>query len=94
MTTYDANSSKEKLSSLDGWKYEGNSIEKKFQFKGFPEALSFMIRVGFICELKNHHPDWTNVYNKVTIRLSTHDAGGVTDKDFNLAIEIDKISWV
>ena len=90
--TYDAASSAEKLNSLRGWIFENKAIEKKFQFKDFPEALAFMVRVGFICEKKNHHPEWTNVYNKLSIRLSTHDAGGVTDKDFDLAGEIDAIS--
>ena len=50
-----------------------------------------MVRVSFICESKNHHPEWTNVYNKLVIKLSTHDAGGVTDKDFDLAGEIENI---
>jgi 4a-hydroxytetrahydrobiopterin dehydratase len=89
---YDSNSAKEKLSSLKGWTFENNALEKKFQFKDFREAMSFMVRVSFICEAKNHHPDWTNVYNKLTIRFNTHDAGGVTEKDFNIAAEIDKIS--
>ena len=91
MNTYTSENSKDKLSALKGWSFKNNAIEKKFVFKNFQEAISFMVRVGFICESKNHHPDWTNVYNKLTIRLSTHDAGGVTDKDFNLAEEIENI---
>jgi 4a-hydroxytetrahydrobiopterin dehydratase len=92
MTNYDSSSSKEKLATLKGWKFENNAIEKKFVFKDFREAISFMVHVSFICESKNHHPEWTNVYNKLTIRFNTHDAGGVTDKDFMLAGEIDNIT--
>ena len=91
MTTYNSDSAKEKLASLKEWKFLDNAIEKQFIFKNFQEAISFMVRVSFICESKNHHPEWTNVYNKLLIRLSTHDAGGVTDKDFNLAGEIENI---
>ena len=91
MNIYNPDSSKEKLSLLKDWKFNNNSIEKKFTFKNFQEAISFMVRVSFICESKNHHPEWTNVYNKLVIKLSTHDAGGVTDKDFDLAGEIENI---
>ena len=92
MNIYDSISAKEKLSALKGWVFENNAIEKKYAFKNFQEAISFMVRISFICESKNHHPEWINVYNKLTIRLSTHDADGVTDKDFILAGEIDKIA--
>ncbi len=91
MNIYNLDSSKEKLSLLKDWKFIDNSIEKKYTFKNFQEAISFMVRVSFICESKNHHPEWTNVYNKLVIKLSTHDAGGVTDKDFDLAGEIENI---
>lgn len=91
MITYDQDSSKKKLASIKGWKFINNTLEKQFLFKNFQEAICFMIRVGFICESKNHHPEWTNVYNKLIIKLSTHDSGGVTDKDFELANEIEKI---
>lgn len=90
MVTYNQESSKEKLSSLKEWKFINNTLEKQFLFKNFQEAISFMVRVSFICESKNHHPEWTNVYNKLLIKLSTHDSGGVTDKDFDLAKEIEK----
>lgn len=91
MNTYNSASAEVKLSTLSGWKFISNTIEKQFIFKNFQEAISFMIRVSFICESMNHHPEWTNVYNKLLIRLSTHDSGGVTDKDFKLAEEIEKI---
>jgi 4a-hydroxytetrahydrobiopterin dehydratase len=83
------------LPKLPGWKSEGDVLTKTFKFGSFREALSFMVHVGFEAEEMNHHPDWTNVYNRVVIRLSTHDAGDkVTAKDIDLATRIQKISWV
>ena len=83
------------LAGLPGWKLQRNAVAKTFRFKSFREALSFMVRVGFEAEAMDHHPDWTNVYNRVAIRLSTHDAGGrVTAKDIGLARRIQGIAWV
>jgi 4a-hydroxytetrahydrobiopterin dehydratase len=79
-----------RLVFLDGWKYRDNGIEKTFEFKDFINAFSFMGRVALLAEKANHHPEWSNVYNKVTIRLTTHDAGGLTDYDFSLADSIEK----
>lgn len=79
------------LQSLNDWKYNNNAIEKNFVFKNFKEALAMMVRIGFEAEKMDHHPDWTNVYNKLYIRLNTHDAGGITEKDFALAKKIDGI---
>ena len=75
--------------SLAGWKPEGDFIHKVFTFKDFKEAIQFMVKVGEIAEELNHHPNWNNVYNKVSIKLSTHDAKGITDKDFELARRIE-----
>ena len=91
MKTYDETNSVVKLKSLTGWKFEKDGIEKNYTFKDFKEAISFMISVSFVCESKNHHPEWSNVYNKLHIRFSTHDAGGLTDKDFELAAETEKL---
>jgi len=83
------------LPGLPGWTVEGDALAKTFKFGSFREALSFMVRVGFEAEAMDHHPDWTNVYNRVSIRLNTHDAGGkVTAKDVDLARKIQAISWV
>lgn len=83
------------LGSLPGWKFERDALAKTFEFASFREALSFMVRVGFEAEVLNHHPDWSNAYNRVEIRLSTHDAGNkVTKKDLELARVIQRISWV
>ena len=72
------------------WQEQNNSLHKKFEFKDFSEAFAFMTRVALAAEKMDHHPTWTNVYNKVEIWLNTHDAGDVvTDKDRKLAKKID-----
>lgn len=74
------------------WKEENDQLYKKFEFKDFSEAFAFMTRVALAAEKMDHHPLWTNVYNKVEIWLSTHDSGDVvTDKDKKLAKKIDGI---
>jgi 4a-hydroxytetrahydrobiopterin dehydratase len=75
------------------WKNEENKLYRKFEFADFSEAFAFMTRVALVAEKMNHHPLWTNVYNKVEIWLSTHDAGNtVTEMDRKLADEIDSIA--
>jgi len=81
----------ERLDKLEGWEYVDGAIETSFEFKNFKEAFSVMTRIAFEFEKQNHHADWSNVYNSLNIRLSTHDAGGVTEKDFELAHAIEKI---
>ena len=74
------------------WKEENNKLHRSFEFKDFSEAFAFMARVALAAEKMDHHPEWSNVYNKVDIRLSTHDASGtVTAKDRKLAKVIDGI---
>jgi len=74
------------------WNETNNKLYKTFEFKDFSAAFSFMTRVALLAEKNNHHPTWTNTYNKVEIWLSTHDAGDtVTDKDRLLADEIDAV---
>ncbi|NJN41277.1 MAG: pterin-4-alpha-carbinolamine dehydratase [Flammeovirgaceae bacterium] len=74
------------------WKEENNRLIKTFKFTDFTEAFSFMTKVAIVSEKMNHHPFWSNVYNTVTIELSTHDAGDiVTQKDHDLANAIDKL---
>ncbi|HEX5170519.1 MAG TPA: 4a-hydroxytetrahydrobiopterin dehydratase [Cyclobacteriaceae bacterium] len=74
------------------WKEEDNKLKRTFQFKDFSEAFGFMTRVAIIAEKMNHHPTWTNTWNKVSFELSTHDAGNkVTDKDHKLAAAIDSL---
>ena len=74
------------------WQETDNKLVRQFTFADFSEAFAFLTRVALLAEKMDHHPFWTNVYNKVTIELSTHDAGDiVTDKDRKLAAAIDKI---
>jgi 4a-hydroxytetrahydrobiopterin dehydratase len=83
------------LENLPGWKLQRDALAKTFKFDNFREAVSFIVRAAFEAEALNHHPDWSNVYDRVTIRLSTHDAGGkVTARDVELARRIQKLSWV
>ncbi len=83
------------LGTLKGWSQQGDVLAKTFQFGSFREAFSFMTRVALEAEVLNHHPDWTNVYNRVSVRLATHDAGGkITARDVELARKIQDISWV
>lgn len=77
------------LRELKDWKFVDNAIEKKYEFSDFTQALGFIVQVGLMSEKRNHHPELFNVYNKVSIRLNTHDANGVTEKDFDLAKAID-----
>lgn len=74
------------------WEEQGNTLYKAVIFKDFQEAFTFMIRVAFLAEKNDHHPKWTNEWNKIEIWLSTHSAGNiVTERDRNLAREIDKL---
>ncbi len=81
------------LSKLNGWVYDeaAESISHDFKFKDFSEAFAFMTRVALLAQSADHHPEWSNVYNKVSITLTTHDAGGLTAKDVELAQGIDKL---
>ncbi len=74
------------------WKEQNNQLVRTFEFGDFSEAFAFMTRVAILAEKQNHHPEWINVYNKLEIRLSTHDAGNViTEKDRKLAKAIDEL---
>jgi 4a-hydroxytetrahydrobiopterin dehydratase len=77
------------LAEVPGWDHRGDGIERTYRFKDFAEAFGFMARVALLAEKADHHPEWSNVYNKVTVRLTTHDAGGLSTRDFALARAID-----
>ena len=80
------------MSEKNNWKEENNKLSRELEFKDFVEAWGFMSRVAIIAEKMNHHPNWSNVYNKVSVELTTHDAGNtITDKDRKLAKAIDKL---
>jgi 4a-hydroxytetrahydrobiopterin dehydratase len=91
MDTYNEKTAQAILEDLKDWNFNDNGIEKKFVFKNFSEALGFIVQVGLCAEKQKHHPELFNVYNKVNIRLSTHDANGLTDMDFDLAKAIEKL---
>ena len=80
-----------KLLRFPDWDYFENAIHAEFEFDNFKDCFSAMSRIAFECEAQNHHPDWSNVYNVLKISLSTHDANGVTNKDFRLAEAIESI---
>ena len=75
----------EELKKLEGWDIIDNKLHKEFQFDSFNQAFGFMTRAAMEIEKMNHHPEWFNVYNRITVDLTTHDAGGITNNDINLA---------
>ncbi|MFB0613548.1 4a-hydroxytetrahydrobiopterin dehydratase [Aurantiacibacter poecillastricola] len=83
----------EALNSLEGWEFDrdGDAISKSFKFSNFSEAWGFMARVALIAESSDHHPEWFNVYNKVNITLTTHDAGGLSERDVKMAKAIEAL---
>lgn len=74
-----------RLRRLDGWTLDGNALAKDYKFQDFDQAMEFVNRLAAEADELNHHPDWSNSYNKVSLKLTSHSAGGVTDKDFKLA---------
>jgi 4a-hydroxytetrahydrobiopterin dehydratase len=81
----------EELKSLSGWSVVNEKLHKEFLFESFNQAFGFMTRAAMEIEKMNHHPEWFNVYNKITIELTTHDAGGITKNDVNLAKILDSL---
>ena len=79
----------QELTGLNGWEVIEGKLVKTFEFTDFKHAFSWMARVAMAAEEACHHPEWTNVYNRVEVRLVTHDIGGISDKDFALAREMD-----
>jgi len=80
--------------SAAGWTLadNGKAISKQFKFKGFRAAMAWMMRAAFEAEALNHHPEWSNVYNRVDVRLTTHDTGGLSDKDIALAERLERLT--
>jgi 4a-hydroxytetrahydrobiopterin dehydratase len=76
---------------LTEWTLKENTLNRDFKFKNFVDAFSFMSAIALIAEKMNHHPDWSNSYSKVHITLTTHEAGGITHRDFDLANAIDRL---
>lgn len=80
------------LKKLPQWQLRGGKLYRQWKFDNFIEAFGFMTRVAILAERANHHPEWRNVYSRVEIELTTHDAGGISVKDFKLAAEIDTLT--
>ncbi|MFN2329331.1 MAG: 4a-hydroxytetrahydrobiopterin dehydratase [Chromatocurvus sp.] len=78
------------LSRLDGWERKGKTIVREFQFDDFVAAWGFMSGIALLAQAMDHHPDWSNVYNRVSIALTSHDAGGITERDVRLATAINE----
>ena len=81
----------ERLPALPGWELRDGKLFRQVKFDDFVEAFGFMSRVALLAEAADHHPEWSNVYNRVDIYLTTHDAGGLTDRDFDLATGINRL---
>ena len=79
------------LTELDNWILDDDAIKREWIFRDFAEAMDFINMIAVIAEAKNHHPEIINVYNQVSLRFKTHDVDGITDKDINIAREIDKL---
>ena len=79
-------------SSCPAWTIASDGLEREWRFHSFVEAFGFMTQVALLAESANHHPEWSNVYNRVTIRLTTHDLGGLSSRDAELAQAIDALS--
>ena len=80
------------LTGLPGWAYDGDTLIKTFEFDDFASAIDFMDTARPRIDDLNHHPEWTNVYNRVDVRLNSHDVGGVTDRDLRLARLLDELA--
>jgi len=80
-----------RIESFPDWDYYDDAIHTEFEFDNFKDCMSAMARIAFECEALHHHPEWTNVYNLLTIKLSSHDVDGVTELDFKLAEAMEKI---
>lgn len=81
------------LTALQDWTRNGDGIEKKWVFRDFTQAFGFMASVALLAEKADHHPEWSNVYNRVHIRLTTHDAGGLSARDISLALQIEALGF-
>ena len=77
---------------LAGWQQQDNTLHREFEFKDFTEAFGFMAQVACVAERLNHHPDWSNVWNKVSVSITNHSKGGITDLDFEFARQVSSLT--
>jgi 4a-hydroxytetrahydrobiopterin dehydratase len=93
-TTYDETQIAERLKALPGWYFEDGWIRRVYKTDGWPTTLMLVTTIGFLAEAAYHHPDLSVTWGKITVKLSTHSAGGITDKDFALARKIEEsVLW-
>lgn len=90
-TRLDESAVQERMQQLKHWKVREGRLCREVKFEDFREAFGFMSRMAMFAEKLDHHPDWSNVYNRVSIRLNTHDVDGLTELDFRFAAEVDRI---
>jgi 4a-hydroxytetrahydrobiopterin dehydratase len=79
------------LNELSGWELKNDKLHREFKFKNFVQAWGFMSQIAILAERADHHPEWSNVYSRVTIDLTTHEAGGISQRDFDLAAKINEV---
>jgi 4a-hydroxytetrahydrobiopterin dehydratase len=91
-TKLDTDEIARRLAQLPGWTVEAGKLHREYRFAGFVEAFGAMTSVALVAERMNHHPEWFNVWNTVRVDLTTHDAGGITAKDFELAAAMEQIA--
>jgi 4a-hydroxytetrahydrobiopterin dehydratase len=80
------------LDRIDGWSLQDHKLTREYKFKNFTRAFGFMTSAAIVAEKMNHHPEWSNVYSTVRVQLTTHDAGGITDLDFQLAEKMNDLA--
>ena len=80
------------VAALDGWSVEDGKLHKEYVFADFVEAFGFMSQIAILAEKMDHHPEWSNVYSRIEVFLTTHDAGGITELDFELAEHMDRLA--
>jgi len=88
----DRNDIEERLGKLAGWDLDGGKLHRSFEFSNFVDAFGWMTRIAILAEKMDHHPEWSNVYNRVEVHLMTHDAEGLTELDFELATHMDRLA--
>ena len=91
ISPYSATEIQQRVGELKGWSLKQGKLYRLFEFENFVEAFGFMASVALRAEKMNHHPEWSNVYNRVEIMLTTHDAGGISERDFTLAQQISQL---
>lgn len=91
MTRLQAEEITKMIASLPEWSIEGGKLHRKIQFRDFNEAFGFMTRAALVAEQLNHHPEWSNTYNQVRIHLTTHDVGGISERDFEFATRLNQL---